>query len=270
MTSTTRISFAAAAATVAALLAGGSLLSGQTPSSPASGDGWVSLFNGKNFDGWYTYLPSTGRNNDPKKVFKMENGMIHILDIPESDEKQEFGYLSSEREFSNCRIRVEFKWGAKRFVPNNENKRDSGLLYFFTGPDKIWPRALEFQIQETDVGDLWILEGTRITTKVETEYFPMYVLSGPLKTQSRGRIIKFGDFEDRNGWNKLELVLDGDKITQIVNGRAVMRAWDVKQQSLQDPAQYLPVSSGRIMLQAEGAEIWFRNVQMKPNETPKK
>jgi hypothetical protein len=74
--------------------------------SAKANDGWTPLFNGRNFDGWYTYLPSTGKNSDPKKVFKMEDGMIHILDIPETDEKQEFGYLSSEREFSNCRIRV--------------------------------------------------------------------------------------------------------------------------------------------------------------------
>jgi hypothetical protein len=255
--------------TAATVFAGNSLLSGQA-ASPAGSDGWVSLLNGKNFDGWYTFLPSAGKNSDPKKVFKMENGMVHILDIPESDEKQEFGYLSSEREFSNCRIRVEFKWGTKRFVPNNENKRDSGLLYFFNGPDKIWPRALEFQIQETDVGDLWLLDGSRITTKIEVEGLPMYVLSGPLRTQSRGRIIKFGDFEDRNGWNKLELVLDGDRITHLVNGRAVMRAWDIKQPSSEDPTQYVPVSSGRIMLQAEGAEVWFRNLQMKPLDPPRK
>ncbi len=239
-------------------------------SSYAADPGWTPLLNGKNFDGWYTFLPSTGKNSDPKKVFKMENGMVHILDIPESDEKQEFGYLSTEKEFSNCRLRVEYKWGTKRFVPNDINKRDSGFLYFFNGPDKIWPRALEFQIQETDTGDLWILDGMKITTKIETEGLPMYVLSGPLRTQNRGRIIKFGDFEDRNGWNQLELILDGDKITQIVNGRAVMRAWDIKQPSPQDPNQDIPVTSGRLMLQAEGAEVWFRNLQMKRLEEPKK
>jgi hypothetical protein len=118
------------------------------------------------------------------------------------------------------------------------------------------------------VGDLWILEGGRITTKIETEGYPMYVLSGPTRTQSRGRIIKFGDFEDRNAWNTVEVILDGDKITHIVNGRAVMRAWDMKQQAMDDPATYLPVTAGRIMLQAEGSEIWFRNVQMKPLPKP--
>jgi hypothetical protein len=60
--------------------------------------------------------------------------------------------------------------------------------------------------------------------------------------------------------------LDGDKITHLVNGRAVMRAWDIKQQSLEDPTQYLPVTGGRIMLQAEGAEVYFRNLEMKPLE----
>jgi len=260
--------FGYAAVLLAAVLAGHSPLRGQPAPSPES-DGWVSLFNGKNLDGWYTFLPSTGKNADPKRVFKVEDGMIHILDIPVTGDKQEFGYLATEHEFGHCRIRAEFKWGTKRFPPREEDKRDSGLLYYFTGPDKVWPRALELQIQETDVGDLWILEGMRITTKVETEGYPMYVLSGPTRTQSRGRIVKFGDFEDRNGWNTVEAILDGDRITHLVNGRAVMRAWDIQQTSLDDPAKTVPATGGRIMLQAEGAEIWFRNVQMKPLEQPK-
>ena len=159
--------FGYAAVLLAAVLAGHSPLRGQPAPSPES-DGWVSLFNGKNLDGWYTFLPSTGKNADPKRVFKVEDGMIHILDIPVTGDKQEFGYLATEHEFGHCRIRAEFKWGTKRFPPREEDKRDSGLLYYFTGPDKVWPRALELQIQETDVGDLWILEGMRITTKVET------------------------------------------------------------------------------------------------------
>ena len=79
----------------AAFLTGYGRLTGQTRPVPQS-DGWVSLLNGKNLDGWYTLLPCTGKNNDPKKVFNLENGMVHILDIPKTKEKQEFGYLSSE------------------------------------------------------------------------------------------------------------------------------------------------------------------------------
>ena len=46
----------------------------------AADDGWIPLFNGKNFDGWYTYVQSTGKNNDPTHVFKVEDkiGRAHV------------------------------------------------------------------------------------------------------------------------------------------------------------------------------------------------
>jgi Domain of Unknown Function (DUF1080) len=227
-------------------------------------DGWTPLFNGKNFDGWYTFLPSTGKNDDPKRVFKFEHGMIHILGIPESTEFQEFGYLASDTEFSHCRIRAEFKWGTKRFVPRAEDKRDSGLLYYFVGPDKVWPRSLEFQIQETDVGDLWITDGPRITTTIENEYFPVYAAVLRPHRQGAGRVIKAADFEDRTGWNTVEVILDGDRITHLVNGRIVMRAWNLRQPDPQDASKWVPLDHGRVLLQAEGSEVWFRNLQVKP------
>src|ERR1039458_2878254 len=98
------------------------------PASPAAAadDGWITLFNGRNLDGWYTYLPSTGKNEDPKKAFKVEQEMIHIFDLPPTKENQEFGYMATNEEYSDCRIRVEFKWGMKRFPPRLEARRDNG------------------------------------------------------------------------------------------------------------------------------------------------
>jgi hypothetical protein len=46
--------------------------------------------------------------------------------------------------------------------------------------------------------------------------------------------------------------------------RVVMRAWDLKQPDPQDATKTILLNRGRLMLQAEGAEIWFRNIQMKP------
>src|SRR6202035_876026 len=106
-------------------------------------DGWVPLFNGKDFSGWYTYLDSDGKNKDPKGVFKVENGMIHILDVPMSDGKtpggkSDNGYLATTQDFSNVRIHAEYKWGVKRAT---EGKRNSGLLYLAVGPDAIYPTS---------------------------------------------------------------------------------------------------------------------------------
>ena len=36
----------------------------------------IQLFNGKNLNGWYTFLKKEGRNNDPNKVFTVKNGLI--------------------------------------------------------------------------------------------------------------------------------------------------------------------------------------------------
>jgi hypothetical protein len=38
----------------------------------------INLFNGKNLNGWYTFLKDRGRDNDPKKVFSAANGLIRI------------------------------------------------------------------------------------------------------------------------------------------------------------------------------------------------
>jgi hypothetical protein len=231
----------------------------------AAESGWVPLFNGKSLDGWYTFLQKSGKNNDSSRIFKAERGMIHILDLPTTQDASEvFGYLSSEREFAHCRIRAEFKWGKKRFAPRAEEKRDSGLFYYVVGPDKIWPTSLHLQVQETDVGDLWMNGGAGVTTSIENDNPPTYGASFVLRHQQRGRIAKLADFEDRDGWNSVEMILDGDKITHLVNGRVVLRAWNVRQPDPNDPSKTIPLDHGRLLLEAEGAEIWFRNVQMKP------
>ena len=95
--------------------------------------------------------------------------MIHVLDIPVKSEKQEFGYIATEKDCSNCCIQFEYKWGEKRFPPRAQGKRDAGILYYVVGPDKIWPRSVECQVQGTDTGDIWLVDGTSLTTTVENK-----------------------------------------------------------------------------------------------------
>jgi hypothetical protein len=242
------------------------------PASAASdskpeNDGWVSLFNGKDFDGWYTYLESNGKNKDPKGVFKVENGMIHILDVPMSSGKSDNGYLATTRDFSNVRIHAEYKWGVKR---SSEGKRNSGLLYLAVGPDAIYPTSLECQIEETDVGDLWIVNGASVTAFFVAPSVPIFDDDMQTGTTVRSlpghssRVLKSGDFENRDGWNTVEVILQGDQSTQLVNGRIVNHAKDIQQPDPSNPSRMIPLTSGRILLEAEGFEIWFRDIRVKP------
>ncbi len=230
-------------------------------------DGWVSLFNGTNLDGWYSYLESSGKNKDPKGVFKVENGMIHILDVAMSEGHSDNGYLATTQEFSNVRIHVEYKWGTKRA---SEGKRNSGLLYLAVGPDRIYPTSLECQIEETDVGDLWIVNGASVTAFFIAPSFPMYDDDMQAGTRVRSapgdslRVLKSGDFENRDGWNSVDVILQGDQTTHLVNGRIVNRARDIQHPDPANPSRMVPLKSGRILLEAEGSEIWFRDIRVKP------
>jgi hypothetical protein len=195
----------------------------------------VQLFNGKDLTGWTIFVDSTpGRyspESNPANVFKVEHGAIHV-----SGER--FGCLTTKDEFDNYHLTVEFRWGDMRWPPRAKDKRDSGILLHCVGPDKIWTRSIECQIQEHDCGDFWLVDGTSITVdgQVETRYKQ-----------------KKADAEKPLGqWNRLEVICEGDKITNIVNGVVVNQGTAAS------------VSRGRIMLQSEGAEVFYRKVELEP------
>jgi hypothetical protein len=55
------------------------------PRTASTAERWVPLFNGRNLDGWYTFLQKHGKNQDPDHVIAIEDGAIHLYkDAPES------------------------------------------------------------------------------------------------------------------------------------------------------------------------------------------
>jgi hypothetical protein len=206
-----------------------------------SATGWaddrvIPLFNGKDLSGWTIFVRHADRSDprtDSKGVFKVEDGVIHISG-------EEFGCLTTEKEYDNYRLTVEFKWGEKKWPPRDKpaTPRDSGILLHCVGPDKVWTKSIECQVQEHDCGDFWLVDGTSI------------VVDGK-RTQSR--VIKKTDAEKPTGeWNTIEVVCDGDKITNIVNGVVVNEGTQAS------------VTRGRILLQSEGAEVYYRKVELQP------
>lgn len=234
----------------------------------ADDDGWEPLFNGKNLDGWYTWLPSTGKDNDPKEVFKAENGMLHILDIPVTGQRQEFGYVARSETFNNYHLRFEYKWGSKQFRPRTATKRDSGLLYNVVGPDKVWPRGIEFQVQEGDTGDFYLIGGTTTTTTVTaaTTEIPEYLEGGESYTTAPGsfvRLAKSRTYDTKAGWNKVEVIVTEHEAVHIVNGKVNNRGSTFMQPDPNKPNKKIPLNEGRILFQAEGAEVFYRNIEIK-------
>ena len=267
----------------------------QTASSvfPTAGaDGWSPLFNGKNLDGWYTFLVRSGKNNDPTGYVRIEDGMLHCLgNAPQG--YVEGGYLATNQEYSNYHFRVEYKWGSARYAPRLMYKRDSGIYFHMTGPDRVWPTGMHFQIQESDTGDVLAVNGTRFVTAAPVPNAaggnptwpnppnpnnPNIVTVGS-QGQPRGWR-KNADFEKLEDWNQLEIIARDDRAAYLVNGRLVNTLFNMQAPDPPAPANLGPTANaaqqvptgdtfkrldrGKIAIEIEFAEIWFRNIEIRP------
>jgi hypothetical protein len=258
------------------------------PRMPAAGaDGWVSLLNGRDLSGWYTMLQRSGKGvAEEQRMILMEEEMLHIMGNEEGKFPAEGGYLATNQEFANVRIRVEYKWGMKRHAPRYTPKRDNGLLYGLVGPDRVWPSCVECQIEEGDVGDFFLLGGVRgVQGNHSAGLFGQGInpLTGwpqpgdsgfrgagpgraggpPPAEPTTGRFIKDGNFELLDQWNTVEVIWQGDRAAHIVNGRTVNVATRLQQPDPQNPGQFIPLTRGKIAIEIEYAEIWFRRIEVK-------
>ena len=134
-----------------------------------------------------------------------------------------------------------------------------------------WARSIELQIQERDVGDLYAI-GSAIAVRAkprpgsqpaEYVYDPtgVWTYFSQIAGQT-GRCIKQPDNERPTGeWNTVELVCLGPESLHIVNGNVVMRLYGPTRI---DSALPTTVTSGAIILQSEGAEVFYRDIAIRP------
>lgn len=240
-----------------------------------------SLFNGKDLSGWDTYVGPAydtilkkfdgnpiGLNRDPDRVFSVvnENGKPAMRI---SGEK--FGGISTQQSFENYHLRLEFKWGKQKWHPKRNAKRDSGLLYHAVGPHGadggFWMRSQEFQIQEGDCGDYWGVAGgiADVPAIQQSEKRFVYTPGSPLLTfsekgQNGRNCIKYPDAEKPSGeWNIIDLYCFGDTSVHVVNGTVTMVLYRSRQA---EGDREIPLKKGKIQLQSEGAELFYRNLSL--------
>jgi hypothetical protein len=244
---------------------------------------WRSLFNGKDLSGWQPYVsfqPETnaynlvskhtprGINNDPKQVFSVVDGLLRVSG-------EEWGGLTSDEEFESFHLRFEVKWGEKKWHPRLDAPRDSGMLYFAVGPEGAqsshWMRSHEFQVQEGDSGDYHSLDGVIIDahgtdTNIGDWKFYAYDPKAPLRKDVAARFLKLGNYEKPSGeWDTMEVIADGTTLIHKVNGHEVFRGFNSRH--LVD-GKYQPLTRGKLQIQSEGAETFYRNIEIKALDKP--
>ncbi len=219
---------------------------------PAHGPA-TDLLQGSSLRQFDTFLKGRGLNSDPDHVFAMEGDVLHVSG-------REFGYVVTKQTYHRFYLRAEFKWGEGTFGERAGKARDSGILYCVQGEPKVWPRSLEFQIQEGETGDFWLTDGAaltgqdgkRVTGPAASAVNMPHLNKGP-ETNVTGFRNPSGELEKPHGeWNLLELVDDGQTVRQYVNGQLANVGTDP-----------FP-TEGKILFQSEGSELYFRNLTVAP------
>jgi hypothetical protein len=233
----------------------------------------IKLFNGKDLSGLTTWLKKS-KHKDPLQVFTVTKGMIHVSG-------EDMGYLATDKEYKDYHLIVEFKWGKRTY--GAKYVRNSGILLNAIGPDGgaqgVWMTCIECQLAQGCVGDLIVIRGKDSRGKTIPATISSETILGPdgktrwkkggKRTVYSGKQFwwsrhdpDFKELIDTRGkhdvesplgkWTRVECICWGKRITVIVNGTTVNECYDT----------FPP--SGRILLQSEGFEIWFRKFELHP------
>ena len=214
-----------------------------------------SLFNGVDFTGWDRYLgePTPGAaplgiDNDPLGVYSV----VTVDGEPAIRVSgQVFGAVISQQELCDFHLSLEYRWGTMFWPPINGF--DSGVMYLSTGPlgavngggpglsDPIGSGgflvSMEYQLTFADVGGMYNL--------------------GPI-TFEAGPRAQVADVP--GAWNRIDIVVAGGVATHQINGQAITTGSGFTVAWPGQPAQSL--TCGKLQLQSEGAEIFFRRIQL--------
>lgn len=263
-------------ATAVVLAAGGSAEDKAPPADePRVPRESVSLFNGKDFTGLYTWLRESGRG-DPENVFTVRDGAIHMKG------GEHRGCVVTEHAYKDYHVSVEYRWGEQ--TNGGKYVRNSGLLVHGTGVDggagrNAWMPSLEIQLAQGCEGDFIVIRGkdeAGETVKVDMATHVRIAEDKKTRWDPEGEKVKYsgrqfwwkdhmpffkelldtrGDKDvasPRGEWTRVEAICVDDRVTVKINGAVVNEAVDVR------PA------SGKVLLQNEGHEVSFRNFVIGP------
>ncbi|MCK4565525.1 MAG: DUF1080 domain-containing protein [Verrucomicrobia bacterium] len=194
-------------------------------------DGWKPLFDGKGFSGW-TFDVRDG--SPPETIWKVTDGTIAV-----SGKGKSAGVLRTEKTYSNYTLEFEWRW--------MNGKGNSGCLIHCSKPREmsIWPKSIEVQLASDNAGDFW-----QIGETIEVE--EKQIVKNKKGQPSRRRLNLTDDAEKPLGeWNEMRVVVKDATVAVFVNGTLVNKGWKAS------------ATEGAICLQAEGANIQFRNIRIK-------
>ena len=200
---------------------------------------------------------------------------------------QHWGGIITKSAYRDYKLVAEFRWGLLTWGQRKDRARDSGILLHCQGtPGKLpegFQRALDAFHRISDdrrrSRDIILVGGyadngellrpvLKAKTRKDRDGETVFDANGQPNTYSTSRINWWGrseDWVDKLGvpgpadvehpggeWNHLEAIVENGNLTYYVNGRLVNQGFEGS------------LSEGRLLFQSEGAEVYFRRIELQP------
>lgn len=222
---------------------------------PASEDGWIQLFNGKDMSDWTVKFQGEDVGVNYKDTFRVRDGKL-VVDYSNWDKwEKKFGHLFYNKEFGHYILRAEYRFVGQQVKggPGWAN-RNNGFMIHGQDPKEMkkgqdFPNSIEVQL----LGGFG--KGKRGTLNICTPGTHL-VRDGKLV---KGHVINAnGPTFHGDQWVTVEIEVHGSKlIRHKCEGKTVI---EYSQPQLNDGTL---LESGTISIQAETAPIEFRKIELK-------
>ena len=200
----------------------------------------ISLFNGKDLTGWHADVPGKDKNPDTAASFIVRDGKLVSMGEPR-------GHLITDATYADYRLDVEYRFAGK---PGN-----CGVLVHASTPRvlyKMFPKSLEVQMQHKDAGDFWCIEEDITVPNMEERRGPKEKWGVSAGKERRIKNLTDDSEKPLGEWNSMRIECLKDKVRVWVNGVLVNDGYNCT------------ATKGQIALQAEGSEVEFRKLELKP------
>lgn len=239
-------------------------------------ENWISLFNGKDLDGWDIKFSGHNLNDNYNNTFQVEDGMIRVVYDEYETFDDKYGHMYYKKPFSYYKIRFDYRFLGEQ-TPGGEswNVRNSGIMLHSQSAksndlNQDFPVSIEIQLLgglgkgPRTTGNL-CTPGTQVVFNDKLDF--THCISSNSKTY------------DGNGWVHVEAIILGDQsITHIVEKDTVLvyekpqittsyldDDWDRYGVTSKDYWKNISgklLSEGYIAIQAESHAIDFKNIEL--------
>jgi hypothetical protein len=201
----------------------------------------ISLFNGKDLSGWHIDVPDLQKDSSLRVPFIIRNGLLVSLGTPQ-------GHLITDAVYSDYTLELAYRFAGE---PGN-----CGVLVHASTPRALYgmfPKSIEVQLMNQNAGDFWCIQENIQVENMEARRGPKENW-GIIEGKER-RIVNLTDGTEKKlgDWNYLKVECKKDQITVWLNGVLVNSGFGATS------------SKGQIALQAEGAEVEFKDIRLLQN-----